>query len=277
MAEPNGQDKGSSSTAAGQEDQALDTATMFSHLMKEIREMKQLNEDLRSFNMPPEADVVADIGGEIENLLAEEEGGAPEHAIEEGEIREAGDNESLDVRVAKLTEPPSTSDVLTNIALDLKVNELTGEPVNESLASIVHSLLKEKLPKEKFQKKIGQYPRPQNVEALKTPRVNPLIWSQLSAQIRAHDSKAQKTQSALVGSIAATIKATDLALKQRQPYKELVTALTDSVALVMQSFHDMNIARRLAMKNDSHQDYASLCSATTLESRRNTSLGTFPN
>lgn len=251
----NSQDASSSLTAASQEEQALDTAAMFNHLMREI---KQLKEGMQNM----------DIDGEIESLLEQEvdANGALDNAIEEGEIREdLADNESLDARVSKLTEPKSTSDVLTDIALDLKINEPTGEPVDEGLAGIVQSLLKEKLPEEKFQKKIGQYPRPQNVENLKTPRVNPLIWSQLSAQIRTHDSKSQKIQSALVGSIAATIKATDLALKQQQPDKEIVTALTDSVALALQSFHDMNVTRRLAMKNDLHQDYASLCSSTTLE------------
>ena len=256
MAETSGRDTSSPSTAAGQADSALDTAQMFSHLMKE---MQQLKDGLRSQYTPSEAD----LDGDVESLLDEVGDGGPDHTIEEGEIRD--ETESFDARVSKLTEPPSTSDVLTDIALDLKINELTGEPVNESLAGIVHGLLKEKLPDEKYQKKIGLYPRPKNVEALKTPRVNPLIWSQLSAQNRTHDSQAQKTQNALVGSITATIKATDLALKQRQPDKGLVTALTDSVALAMQSFHDMNIARRLAMKSDLHQDYASLCSSATLE------------
>ena len=172
---------------------------------------------------------------------------------------------SYDTRVAKLIATQPASDVLSHIALDLQVKELPGEPINESLASIVLSLLKEKLPEEKVQKKLGQYPRPQNVDDLKTPRVNPLIWSQLTAQNRTHDSKAQKTQSVLVGSIAAMIKAADLALKQQQN-KEIVTALTDGIALAMQSFHDMNIARRLTMKNDLHHDYAALCRSTTLES-----------
>ena len=91
-----------------------------------------------------------------------------------------------------LALPQTISDVLSDIALDLKVKELTGEPINEGLASIVLCLLKEKLPVEKAQKKLVQYPRPQNVEDLKIPRVNPLIWSQLTAQNRTHDSKAHK-------------------------------------------------------------------------------------
>ena len=166
MAESN--DNCSTSTAAGQADQATDPTTVFNHL---LQEMKQLNKNFRSFNTPSAADVVAD-------SASEDEGAIEQQQFEEGEVREDGetDNMSLDTRVAKLTATQPTSDVLSDIALDLKVKELTGEPINEGLASIVLSLLKEKLPDEKVQKKLGQYPRPQNVEDLKTPRVNPLIW-----------------------------------------------------------------------------------------------------
>ena len=246
----------STSTAAGQADQATDPTTVFNHL---LQEMKQLNKNFRSLNTPSAADVVADSASEDDGAIEQQ------HTVRR--IREDGetDDMSLDTRVAKLTATQPTSDFLSDIALDLQVKELTGEPINESLASIVLSLLKEKLPDKKVQKKLGQYPRPQNVEDLKNPRVNPSIWSQLTTQTRTHDSKAQKTQSVLVGSIAAMIKAANLALRQQQN-KEIVTTLTDGVASVMQSFHDMNIARRLAMKNDLHHDYAAFCSSTTLES-----------
>ena len=184
MAESN--DNCSTSTAAGQADQATDPTTVFNHL---LQEMRQLNKNFRSFNTPSAADVVAD-------SASDDDGAIEQQQFEEGEVREDGetDNMSLDTRVAKLTATQPNSDVLSDIALDLKVKELTGEPINEGLASIVLSLLKEKLPDEKVQKKLGQYPRPQNVEDLKTPRVNPLIWSQLTAQNRTHDSKAQKTK-----------------------------------------------------------------------------------
>ena len=88
-------------------------------------------------------------------------------------------------------------------------------------------------------------------------------WNQLSAQVRAQVSKTQKTQSSLVAAIVAVIRATDLTLKQQQN-KDLITLLTDSIVLSMQSFYDINISRRQAMKKDLHQDYPALCSASTL-------------
>ena len=60
MAESN--DNSSTSTAAGQVDQATDPTTVFNHL---LQEMKQLNENFQSFNTPSAADVVADSASEI--------------------------------------------------------------------------------------------------------------------------------------------------------------------------------------------------------------------
>lgn len=95
--------------------------------------------------------------------------------------------------------------------------------------------------------------------------MNPLIWNQLPAPVRTNDSKAQKSQNALVGSIVAVARATDLALSQTGQNKELVTTLTDAIALALLSYHDMNTSRRQAMKKDLHKDYAALCSSTTVE------------
>ena len=66
----------------------------------------------------------------------------------------------------------------------------------------------------------------------------------------------------------ATIKATDRALQQQQTGKvqdkELITYLTDVIALSLQCYHDINSTRRHAMKKDLHKDYATLCSAATV-------------
>ena len=67
---------------------------------------------------------------------------------------------------------------------DLDLSEKTGSAVDEELANIVNSLLKDKTPDKKTQAKVDQYPKPANIEGLRTPGVNPLIWSQLPAQVR---------------------------------------------------------------------------------------------
>ena len=64
---------------------------------------------------------------------------------------------------------------LAAIAQDLDVREKTGFAISDGLAGILTSMLKDKLADEKIQSKIDKYPRPSNVEGLRTPRVNHLI------------------------------------------------------------------------------------------------------
>ena len=147
------------------------------------------------------------------------------------------------------------------------LSEKTGSAVDDELANIVNSLLKNKIPDEKTQAKVDHYPKPANIEGLRTPRVNPLIWSQLPAQVCTQDSKHQKSQNSLVAAVVAITKATDIVLKQNQSdNKELLTTLTDVIALAMNCLHDMNSTRRQSMKKDLHRDYAALCNATTVPS-----------
>ena len=91
-----------------------------------------------------------------------------------------------------------------------------------------------------------KYPRPENIENLKTPRVNPLIWNHISATARSTDVKYQKTQQSLIGAISAMIYAAEQAI-QSNCDKTLMTALTDGVAMATQCQHDLNHTRRLAM------------------------------
>ncbi|XP_068753220.1 uncharacterized protein [Montipora capricornis] len=131
-------------------------------------------------------------------------------------------------------------------------------------------LLKDKLQEDKVQTRIEKYPRPGNVEGLRTPRVNPLIWNQIPAQAHTSDSKSQKSQNALVASIVAMIKATNLVLEQEDEHatakdKAVVSTLTDAITLAIQCFHDMNSNDvRQAMKKDLHRDYAALCTSSTI-------------
>jgi len=87
---------------------------------------------------------------------------------------------------------------------------------------------------EKIQSKIKKHPRPSNVERLRTPHVNHLIWNQLPAQVKTQDSKTRKSQNALVASLVAMIGATELAVKDSIGNKELVTCMTVAIALAIQ-------------------------------------------
>ena len=75
----------------------------------------------------------------------------------------------------------------------------------------------------------------------------------------------QKSQNALVASLIAMSRATELVLKESKGNKELVTCMTDAIALAIQGCHDMNNKRRQAMKKELNKDYAALCNSSTVD------------
>ena len=156
---------------------------------------------------------------------------------------------SLDAQVAQLTNS-QTLTLWFTIAQDLDVREKTGSAISDGPAGILTSLLKDKLADEKIKSKIDKYPRPSNVDGLRTLRVNHLIWNHLPALVRTQDSKMQNLQNDLVASLVAMRRATELVLKESKDNKELVRCMTDTIALAIQDCHDMNITRRQAMKKE---------------------------
>jgi hypothetical protein len=73
------------------------------------------------------------------------------------------------------------SDVLQDIAQDLIVNERTDPAIHEGLAVIFNALLRKKMSDDKLKEKKDKYVRQENVANLRIPKVNPLVWNQLSS------------------------------------------------------------------------------------------------
>ena len=109
------------------------------------------------------------------------------------------------------TEVMPGEDLLKELAQELVVSEKTSPPLREGLAAIFNNLLSEKMGDEKLKAKLDKYPRPENVKGLRTPKVNPSIWSQLSTSMKTQDVRSQKGQNTLIGAISAMTKAADLA------------------------------------------------------------------
>ena len=160
----------------------------------------------------------------------------------------------------QLSAKQPDSDLLAAIAQDLDVREKTGSAISDGLAGI----LQDKLSDENIPSKIDKYPRPSNVEGLRTPCVNHLIWNKLPAQVRTQDSKMQKSQNALVASLVAMSRATEMVFKESKGNNELVMCMTDAIALVIQGCHDMNNTRQHAMKK-LNKDYVALCNIRDLK------------
>ena len=92
----------------------------------------------------------------------------------------------------------------------------------------------------KLKAKLEKYHRLENVTGLRTPKVIPSIWRQLSTPMKAQAVISQMGQNTLVGAITAMTKVADLALGKYSQDKELMTLLTDAVAMALQSNHEVN-------------------------------------
>lgn len=225
----------------------LDVSGMFSAL---LQEMRMMNSNFSSLNPPPEDE---------DNSASEQE--------DNGETLADGANTALERLVGEHAEDAQSKDedVLNDIAQDLNADERMDPAINEKLAGIFNNLLKSKLSEDKLKEKMDKYVRPSNMADLKIPRVNTLIWNQLSDTMKAQDRRAQKSQGILMGSINAGIKAANLAITKYAGDRELIKLLSDCVALALQHNHEVNQGRRVAMKKELHKDYAAICNAPAKE------------
>ena len=77
------------------------------------------------------------------------------------------------------------------------MKEETSAEADSELASIINSMLKDRLPEEKLQDELNKYHRPENCENLTKVRVNQAVWDNLSPAVRSQDVKLQKVQTSL--------------------------------------------------------------------------------
>ena len=146
---------------------------------------------------------------------------------------------------------------LKELAQVLSVKEKTFPLIHEGMAGIYNALLSEKMSDDKIKAKLDKYTRPENVKGLRSPKVNPFIWKQLSATMKAQYARSQK--GAPIDSVIAITKAADLVLAKYNRDRDLIILLTDAIN------HEVNHLRRVAMKKGLHKDYAALCNSSTAE------------
>ena len=97
----------------------------------------------------------------------------------------------------------------------------------------MNALLKDKMSVDMLKTKLDQYLPSKNVEGLHTPKVDPLIWDQISVSVRRQDGGSQKKQSTLMGCTITMAKAADIVMKKYSEDCELLALVTDAIALAI--------------------------------------------
>ena len=104
-----------------------------------------------------------------------------------------GDFATQDIAATKASQGGHNA-LLRGIAQELNLKDKTGPAIEGELVELMNSLLKEKMRRsnDALKTKLDQHLRPENVEGLRTPKVNPAIWNQISSSMRTQDAGFQK-------------------------------------------------------------------------------------
>ncbi|XP_028408601.1 uncharacterized protein LOC114531147 isoform X2 [Dendronephthya gigantea] len=156
--------------------------------------------------------------------------------------------------------------VLSGIANDLKLEQQKSPAVNEQLAKIVQSLMREKLDDDVLAQTQKRHLIPENCDSLATTKVNHLIWDKLKPDTRSGNIKLQRVQAHIVKGVIPVVNVIQAVINAREKIpqetlnvEDLLRAGTDAIALLGAANFELNMRRR---DNIKHDDYKHLCSPT---------------
>lgn len=162
------------------------------------------------------------------------------------------------------TSNEGKSKVLSSLKQDMQKDE-TGPNVDNELASIINTLIKDGLPDEKLQDKMNKYHRPGNCENLTKVRVNQAVWDNLSPSVRSQDVRMQKVQTSLFKGMCALTSMINKLVDQIPLFpvgNDMLQEATDAFAMFANANTELNHRRRELIKPDLHNDYKHLCSSS---------------
>ncbi|KXJ07869.1 hypothetical protein AC249_AIPGENE28946 [Exaiptasia diaphana] len=172
-------------------------------------------------------------------------------------------------------EQPKTSETTDSVpsrllaSLERKSSnkEKTGPKINESLATNITKLMRQK-PEEDFEKEtLDKIYRPENCAGLSQIKVNQVIWDRVPAEARTTDVKMKRVQNALVKGTTNVALVADLILKETGTDKEpqevldkIWKATEDALVCLSAANWELAQRRKDALKPQIAKDYSHLCS-----------------
>ena len=126
-----------------------------------------------------------------------------------------------------------------------------GEHLDEEIANTAKFYLQEALDETALDETYKRYPMPGNCLPLKTPKVNPTVWENLSTPTRTRDLKLQKIEKALTAGITAFASTLEAAT--------LTEAQNDALGLLCHANYELNHVRRNLIKPELDANCSQLC------------------
>ena len=154
---------------------------------------------------------------------------------------------------------------LKNLISDFKLDEECGPDINPTLAEALKDVWCKRLTKEKAKKRLEKYNRPENCKDLRTVKVNPEIFGNISDASRSHDIKMQKMQTTLVRGTIPVVQTLDILMRLKPNQKignkelgELKQLASDTIGLLSHANQQILQMRRNAMSPQLSTEYKQL-------------------
>ena len=116
--------------------------------------------------------------------------------------------------------PAKETKLLKDFANSFDEDDATGEKIQQELADIAVKRWDKKLSTDKIKSLVDKYKQPQNCSDIKTIKVNPEIWNQMSSTKRETDLKISNLQQIIRKITFATLQTTNMPALQKEEITE---------------------------------------------------------
>ena len=114
------------------------------------------------------------------------------------------------------SEDESDDDILKELKLVFKGTEKSGPAIDKGLADVVNEGLRSVGQSEEVKKLREKFIRPSNVDNLQVPKVEPIIWRNLSDKGKAMDAAVQKAVSKFMPGLTDIVQQLELINKHKK-------------------------------------------------------------
>lgn len=182
------------------------------------------------------------------------------HQSEEGEIHEP----------PKKKPKRELIGVLADMAKMVNKPLNNGDDLDSDLSELLTELLSKGASKDSRDDLIDKLPTPGNCQRLEVVRVNPEIFNSVRKEVKTDDVMLQKAQKPLLKGITAVANVlTDFMTAEKDKniptemadlLKKSMQTLSDSLSLLSDASHEIDLRRRSLFKSDMKSEYRLLCS-----------------
>ena len=156
------------------------------------------------------------------------------------------------------------NDVLESLTQAFVQTNDKSPAITEKFASLIDNMASGGLSPETVKERVDKYPPPENCKFLCTTTITAEVWNLLPRRSKTVDLAFQKVQELLVQGLSSLSLLGDQLVKDLQTGKptdvrQVLDQVMDSIALVANANHKLNMKRRELIKPDLNPPYTRLC------------------